>query len=41
MTPDELTEDKLDHIPSVREHKGAKGGGRWPARLEEGLYGRA
>lgn len=37
ITTDELSQDKLDQVPSVQEHKRAKGGGRRPAQLEEGL----
>lgn len=32
--PTDEPESKLDQVPSVREHKGAKGGGRWPAWLK-------
>lgn len=41
ISTDELTRSKLDQVPSVQEHKGAKGGGKRPAQLEEGLYQRA
>lgn len=40
ITTDE-PQSKLDQVPSIREHKGVKEGGRRPAWLEEGLYCRA